>query len=78
MSALKSTLISDNWAVCAQCLLQAPKSIGQKIRKNTIFTLMRKGCMSCCFQANSQSKKHSEGTVAMGRSHGSEKNLQAE
>ena len=29
MSALKSTLISDNWAVRAQCLLQAPQSIGQ-------------------------------------------------
>ena len=39
--------------------------IGQRIRKNTIFALMRKGCMSCYFQVNNQRQKTSEETAAM-------------
>ena len=39
--------------------------IGQRIRKNLIFTLMRKGCMSCYFQINNQRQKTLEDTAAM-------------
>ena len=46
-------------------MLHVDQSIGQRICKNTIFTSMRKGCMSCYFRVNSQRQKISEDTAAM-------------
>ena len=62
MSALEITLRSIKWAVRP---MGSRQSIDQKIQKNTIFTLMKKGCMSYCFQVNSQRLKTSEDTVSM-------------
>ena len=46
-------------------ILHVHQSIGQRIWKNAIFTLIKKGCSSCYFQANIQIQKHSESIVAM-------------
>ena len=62
--SLKS--IKPKWAVY---MLHLHRSIGHRIRKNTIFTPMRVGFflkgMSCYFQANSQRQKTSKDTAAM-------------
>ena len=39
--------------------------IGERICKNSIFTLMRKGCMSCYYQVNNQRQKTSKDIAAM-------------
>ena len=46
-------------------MLHVHQSNSQKIHKNTIVALMRKGYMSCYFQVNNQRQKNSEGTAVM-------------
>ena len=46
-------------------MLHVHQSIGQRIHKNTIFTPLRKGCMTGYFQASSQRQKTSEDAAVM-------------
>ena len=54
--------ISGDWQ---GSFLKRSPWIGQKIRKNTIFALMKKGCMSYYFQVNSQRQKTLEDTASI-------------